>query len=66
MKKLFNKIKKEKGVNFQSMSLKIGKEKKFLSVRLTKDSLKVADLKKCLECVGEKLVIVFDGKNYEI
>jgi hypothetical protein len=66
MKNFMWTLKKDNKTTLKALSIKLGKEDKYLSKRLNRDSLKVADLKKCLECCGEKLVIVYRGESYEI
>lgn len=66
MKNFFWQLKKDNKTTLKILSIEIGKEEKFLSKRLNRDGLKVSDLKKCLECCGEKLVIVYRGEHYDI
>ena len=66
LKNLLWQLKKDNKTTLKALSIEIGKEGNYLSKRLNRDGLKVSDLKKCLECCGEKLVIVYDGKQYEI
>lgn len=66
MKNFMWKLKKDNKTTLKALSIELGKEDKYLSKRLNRDALKVSDLKKCLECCGEKLVIVYNGHSYEI
>ena len=66
LKNLMWQIKADKKTTFKEMANNIGKENKFLSVHLKNDSIRVSDLKKCLNCVGVPLVILYDGKKYTI
>lgn len=66
MKNFFWKLKKDNKTTLKALSIELGKEDKYLSKRLNRDGLKVSDLKKCLACCGEKLVIVYRGENFEL
>lgn len=66
IKSLIWKIKKEKGISIQSLSIQIGHHGNFLSRALKNDSVRVSDLKKCFDCVGEPFVIIFKGEKNKI
>lgn len=67
IKDLVNGIAKSIGLNLSDLGVKIGRGGgSSLARSLRDDSLKVADLKKCLECDGQELIIKYKGKNVKI
>ena len=64
MKKLFKEIKKCNNCDLVQLSKSIGMGSNSLARSIRNDTLKIKDLRKCVELSGEKLVIVFKGENY--
>lgn len=66
-KEIVEKLAKNIGVTLSKMGEMIGRGGgSSLARTLRDDSLKVKDLKKCLECDGGKLIVKYKGKNIEI
>ena len=59
-------VAKENGLNIEKMSDKIGRSNASLGFSLRNETLTVKDLAKCLNEVGQPLVLVYKGENYEI
>jgi len=67
IKDLVNGIAKSIGLNLSDLGIRIGRGGgSSLARSLRDDSLKVADLKKCLECDGQELIIKYKRKNIKI
>jgi hypothetical protein len=66
MKNLIFKLKKENKTSLAKLSIQMGKDRKFLSQKLNAGTLKVTDLKKCLECCGAELVVKYNGEEFII
>ena len=66
MKKLFKELKKSLQCDLSKMGMQIGMGRFSLARSIRNDTLKIKDLRKCIEASGEKLVIRFKGQDYEI
>ena len=67
VKKLVEHIAARLGMNLSQMGERIGRGGGSSLARSLRDnSLKVRDLKKCLECDGDDLIIIYKGKKVRI
>jgi hypothetical protein len=67
IKKLVEHIAGTLGMNLSDFGVRIGRGGgSSLSRTLRDDSLKVKDLKKCLECDGQDLIIIYKNKRIKI
>ena len=66
-KDLVQAIAKSLGITLSELGMRIGRGGgSSLARTLRDDSLKIQDLKKCLMCEGQELVIKYKGKNIKI
>ena len=66
-KELVQTIAKSLGITLSELGMRIGRGGgSSLARTLRDDSLKIQDLKKCLLCEGQELVIKYKGKNIKI
>ena len=59
-------IAKDNGLSLERLGNKIGRPYHSLGKSLRDESVKVKDLQKCFEAIGEPLVIVYKGDNFII
>jgi hypothetical protein len=57
---------KDANLSTRKMSAKIGLNQQSLYRKQVTENLTVKELKRCLECNGVELVIVYKGENYVI
>ena len=66
-KDLVQAIAKSLGITLSELGMRIGRGGgSSLARTLRDDSLKIQDLKKCLMCEGQELIIKYKGKNIKI
>jgi hypothetical protein len=64
---LVKQIARRLDINLSELGIRIGRGGgSSLGRSLRDDSLKVKDLKKCLACDGEELIIIYKGKKIRI